>query len=126
LNNTETVIAFNEGNGVFKIKALPNYVQFSCVCGIVCEDVNSDGNIDLVMAGNNFEFKPQFSRLDASYGSVLLNNGKSEFEWQNYNQSGFTIKDEVKQLKMFKDKNGKTYIIAAINNEKPKIFSIND
>jgi hypothetical protein len=126
LNSTETVIAFNEGNGVFKIKALPNYVQFSCVCGIVCEDVNNDGNIDLVMAGNNFEFKPQYSRLDANYGSVLLNNGKSEFKWQSYNQSGFTIKNEVKQLKRFKDKNGKVYIIAAINNEKPKIFSIND
>tara|TARA_R110002033_G_scaffold68856_1_gene120085 strand:- start:5929 stop:9258 length:3330 start_codon:yes stop_codon:yes gene_type:complete len=126
LNTTETIIAINEGDGNFKIKSLPNHVQFSCVCGIICDDVNNDGNIDLIMAGNNFEFKPQYGRLDSNYGSVLLNNGHLEFEWEDYNKSGFVIKNEVKHLAKFKDKNGKTYIIAAINNEKPKIFSIND
>ena len=126
LNTTETIIAINEGNGVFKMKSLPNRVQFSCVCGIICGDVNNDGHIDLIMAGNNFEFKPQYGRLDSNYGSVLLNNGHLEFDWEDYNTSGFVIKDEVKHLAKFKDKNGKTYIIAAINNEKPKIFSIND
>lgn len=126
LNIGETIIAVNEGNGVFNIKSLPNHVQFSCVCGIVCEDVNNDGNMDLIMAGNNFEFKPQFSRLDSNYGSVLLNNGNLDFEWQDYEKSGFFIKNEVKHLSQFKDKNGKTYIIAAINNSKPKIFLRND
>ncbi len=123
---SESVIAINEGNGNFSIKNLPSRVQFSCVCGIVCSDINNDGNLDLVMAGNNFEFKPQFSRLDASYGSVLLGNGAMEFEWQDYNKSGFVIKNEVKHLKTIKDKNGKIYIIAAINNESPKIFAINE
>ena len=108
------------------MKSLPNRVQCSCVCGIICGDVNNDGHIDLIMAGNNFEFKPQYGRLDSNYGSVLLNNGHLEFDWEDYNTSGFVIKDEVKHLAKFKDKNGKTYIIAAINNEKPKIFSIND
>jgi hypothetical protein len=126
LNTTETIIALNEGGGVFKIKSLPSRVQFSCVCGIICDDVNNDGNIDLIMAGNNFEFKPQFARLDANYGSVLLNKGDLDFDWQSYNKSGFVIKNEVKHLKVFKDKSGKRYIIAAINNEKPKIFSLND
>ena len=123
---SESVIAINEGNGNFSIKNLPSRVQFSCVCGIVCSDINNDGNLDLIMAGNNFEFKPQFSRLDASYGSVLLGNGAMEFEWQDYNKSGFVIKNEVKHLKTIKDKNGKIYIIAAINNELPKIFAINE
>ena len=115
-------IPLQYGNGVFNIKALPKEVQFSCVCGILCEDVNNDGNIDLVMAGNNFEFKPQFSRLDSNFGSILLNNGDLEFEWQDYKESGFFIKGEVKHLLQFKDNDGRAYIIAAINNEKPKIF----
>jgi hypothetical protein len=123
---SETVIAINEGNGVFSIKKLPARVQFSCVCGIVCSDVNNDGNIDIVMAGNNFEFRPQYSRLDANYGNVLLNNGNLDFKWQDYNTSGFVIKNEVKHLKQFKDSSGKTFIIAAINDEKPKLFSINE
>ena len=121
-----SMIAVNEGDGNFTFKELPTRVQLSCVCGITCEDVNQDGHLDLVMAGNNFEFKPQYSRLDASYGNVLLNDGQLNFEWQDYNDSGFFIKEEVKHLESFKDKDGNTFIVSALNNDKPKVFRINE
>lgn len=122
----ESIVAVNEGNGKFKVKKLPDWVQLSCVCGITCTDLNKDGNLDLILGGNNFEFKPQYSRMDANYGSVLLGNGQADFEWQAYDKSGFFIKNEVKHIKQFKDKNGVTYIIAAINNDKPKIYKIEE
>ncbi|ULC59059.1 VCBS repeat-containing protein [Flaviramulus sp. BrNp1-15] len=125
-STTETVVAINNGNGQFSIKKLPSRVQLSCVCGITCTDINNDGNVDIIMGGNNFEFKPQYSRLDANLGNVLINKGDFNFEWQDYNTSGFAISDEIKHLKQFKDKDGKTYVIAAINDSKPKIFSINE
>ena len=50
---SKTIIAVNDGNGNFSVKALPNRVQFSCVCGIVCRDINNDGNMDIIIAGNN-------------------------------------------------------------------------
>ena len=78
------------------------------------------------MAGNNFEFKPQFSRLDANYGNVLLNDGALNFNWQNYKTSGFFIKDEVKQLEVFQDKSGNSFVISAINNSEPKIYKLNN
>jgi hypothetical protein len=123
---SETIIAVNDGKGDFTTKKLPSRVQLSCVCGIVCTDVNNDGYLDIIMAGNNFEFKPQYSRLDASYGSVLLGDGNMDFTWQNYNRSGFGIKNEVKHLKTIKDNKGKKYLLAAINNESPKLFLINE
>jgi hypothetical protein len=123
---SESVIAINEGAGNFTIKKLPQRVQFSCICGIYCTDVNKDGNLDLIMAGNNYEFKPQFSRLDASYGNVLLGNGKLDFEWQNYDNSGFFIKGEVKHLKQFTDKTGNRFLIATVNDDKPKIFALDE
>ena len=123
---SESVIAINEGDGKFTIKNLPSRVQFSCVCGITCTDINQDGNLDLIMGGNNFEFKPQFSRLDASYGNVLLGDGNMNFEWQDYTKSGFNVKSEIKFLKKFEDKNGKIFVIAAINDEKPRIFELNN
>jgi len=123
-NTMQSVIAINEGGGKFTIKNLPDRVQLSCVCGITCTDVNNDGNLDLVLGGNNYEFKPQYSRLDASYGDVLLGDGNLNFEWQDYKKSGFFLKGEIKHLKEFKDKNGRKYIIAAINDEKPKIFEL--
>ncbi len=123
---SESVIAVNEGGGKFTIKKLPSRVQLSCVCGIVCSDVNGDGNLDLIMAGNNFEFKPQYSRLDANYGNVLLGDGKMGFEWQDYNTSGFFVRNEVKHLNQFKDSKGKKFLITAINDNKPKVFAFDD
>ena len=121
----ESVVAENLGDGQYKIHVLPSRVQLSCVCGITCEDVNDDGNMDLIMAGNNFEFKPQYSRLDASFGNVLLGNGKMDFEWQNLGESGFFVRDEVKHLATFQDNANNKFVIAAINNQKPKVFRFN-
>jgi enediyne biosynthesis protein E4 len=122
---SETVIAVNEGNGKFSIQPLPTRVQWSCVCGIECTDVNNDGNVDLVIGGNEYDLKPQFSRQDASYGHVLLGNGKMDFQWQNFSESGFFVRGQVKHLEMLSDKTGTKYISTAINNEEPRLFKIN-
>ena len=122
----ESVIAINEGGGKFTIKKLPGRVQLSCVCGITCADVNNDGYLDLIMGGNNFEFKPQYSRLDANFGSILLGNDKLDFKWQNYDESGFFIKEEVKHIEQFKGKNGKKFVILALNDNKPKVFALDE
>ncbi|MBL7474011.1 VCBS repeat-containing protein [Robertkochia sediminum] len=126
INTPESLIATNRGDGTFEVSALPSRVQLSCVCGISCEDVNNDGHTDLIMAGNNFEFKPQFSRLDASYGNVLLGDGAMNFNWVDHNKSGFFIKDEVKHLRIFRDKKGNPYLVAAINDNEPKIYRLNE
>ena len=121
-----SLIAVNEGNYNFTIKRLPARVQLSCVCGISCMDVNGDGFLDLIMGGNNFEFKPQYSQLDASYGDVLLNDGNLNFSWQDFDTSGFFVKGEIKHIKEFSDSEGNTFIMSAINNKAPKIFAKND
>ena len=124
VNFSESILAINLGGNQFSIKKLPNRVQLSCVCGIACTDINNDGNLDLIMAGNDFEYKPQFSRLDASFGHVLLGDGNNGFAWQNYNESGFFIRDEVKGLLEFTDNKGSRFLIAAVNDNKPKVYAI--
>jgi hypothetical protein len=52
-------------------------------------DINNDGYIDLVLGGNQYEFKPQFTRLDSNFGSVLW-VVKKVFYLENYNESGFS------------------------------------
>lgn len=120
----ESMIAVNDGNGNFSLKKLPNQVQLSCVCGIECRDINGDGNLDLILGGNNYEFKPQYSRQDANYGSVLLGDGRMGFEWLNYNNSGFFVRDEVKHLGVFKDGDDNEFLFAAINDMRPKLFQV--
>jgi len=119
-----TLIALNEGEGEFWLQELPARVQFSCVCDVVCEDINKDGRLDLIMAGNQFEFRPQFSRLDASFGHVLLGNGKGSFDWQDSQFSGFRIKEEVKFMSLFSDREGRRYLFAAVNDQTPRIYAI--
>ncbi len=121
-----SVVAINNGKGQFEIKKLPYRAQFSCICDITCADVNQDGNLDLIMAGNNFEFKPQFSRLDANFGNVLLGDGNFNFEWKNFEESGFFIREEVKHLGLVKDRDGNRFVVAAINDGKPKIFALDE
>jgi hypothetical protein len=122
---SESVIAVNEGNGKFSIVVLPDQVQWSCVCGIACTDINSDGNLDMILGGNNFDFKPQFSQQDASYGQVLLGDGKMNFALKNSNESGFLVRGQVRHIKLFTDKKGNRYVVVAINNEKPRVLRIN-
>ncbi|MFV5698285.1 VCBS repeat-containing protein [Flavobacterium sp. ZT3R17] len=122
----ESVIAINKGNGKFEVKVLPKEVQFSCVNTICVVDVNKDGILDLILGGNQYEFKPQFSRLDANYGSVLLGSRNGTFSWLPYNKSGFFIKGEVKHVKTIKNKNNTISIIAVVNDNTPKIFKSNE
>ena len=64
--------------------------------------------------------------MDANYGSVLLNDGKANFKWIDYEKSGFYVRNEIKHLGLFKDAKGKQFLIAAINNEQPQIFTFDD
>jgi hypothetical protein len=89
-------------------------------------DVNKDGILDIVLGGNEYEFKPQFSRLDTNYGSVLLGNKNGSYSWTPYYKSGFFMKGEVKHLKAIKGKNNSVSIIAVINDNTPKIFKSNE
>jgi hypothetical protein len=126
VNTSESVILINEGGWNFRVQKLPERAQLSCICGIACVDVNKDGHLDLVMGGNNYEFKPQFSRLDAGYGNVLLGDGNMGFEWLDYDKSGFFLKGEVKFIKPIRDRDGRTYLVVALNEDKPRIFKLDE
>ena len=126
VNIQESVIAINKGNGKFEIQVMPKEVQFSTVNTICTADVNKDGILDILLGGNEFEFKPQFGRLDSNYGNVLLGNKKGTYTWTSYSKSGFYIKGEVKHIQKIKNKNNTISIIAVVNDNAPKIFKLNE
>ncbi len=126
VNTQESVVAINNGNGKFTVKALPKEVQFSSVNAICAYDINKDGILDLILGGNDYNFKPQFGRLDSNYGSVLLGNKNGTYTWTPYNKSGFFVKGEVKHIQKIKNKNKTISFLAVINNSAAKIFTTNE
>jgi hypothetical protein len=102
-NYTSSIIAWGKGNGQFDIQRLPNEVQFSSLNAMVSTDVNADGKTDLVIGGNQFGFLPQFGRLDANYGLVLINKGKRVLEVVEDKQSGLAITGQVRDMVLFQE-----------------------
>lgn len=125
VNGSKSLVALNKGNGQFDIIDLPNQVQFSSVNAIQVLDINNDGNLDLILGGNEYNYKPQYSRLDASFGSVLLGDGTGQFYWVKYSESGFLVKGEIKNIKLLKLKN-QSYLVVGVNDQKPKLFNLNN
>lgn len=121
----ESCIAINKGNGKFQIQILPKEVQFSSVNTICTLDVNNDGILDIILGGNQYGFKPQYTRLDSNFGSVLLGNKNGKYSWQPYQKSGFFIRGEVKHLGKIKNKNSSIAIMAIVKDAAPKTFEIN-
>jgi hypothetical protein len=111
-NYCSSIVAINNGDGSFKIEPLPLMVQLSSVNAICPDDVNKDGKTDLVLGGNMFGFPPQFGRLDASYGHLLLNNGKGGFAWIEPKVSGFDLKGQIRDIKQIRIQNKNSFLIA--------------
>ena len=117
-------MAINLGNGQFRIEKLPVEAQLSSVNAISCLDLNHDGAIDLVLGGNEFGFLPQFGRLDASLGLVLMNNGKGEFTPLDTNFSGLNLKGQVRDIRLIPGKE-KSRLLFLQNDEYPVLYDIN-
>ncbi|TRZ43308.1 VCBS repeat-containing protein [Robertkochia solimangrovi] len=106
----------NLGNGEYKRTTLPFEAQISPVLDILCDDFNNDGLKDLLLTGNLYEISTQLSRLDASRGCLLLNNGKGGFTSDQ--NPHFTVKGPARRSAILNHRTGKIYIIT-INNEQP-------
>ncbi|MGZ5135553.1 MAG: VCBS repeat-containing protein, partial [Flavitalea sp.] len=123
-NYKSSCIAFNEGNGNFSIEKLPDVVQFSSMNAVLCTDINGDGKPDLIVGGNQFGFQPQFGRLDASMGQLLVNTGNKHFQSIPAKQSGLKLQGQVKDIVEIPGKNFR-YVLILQNNETPALFKIN-
>jgi hypothetical protein len=117
------VVAFTKSEGHFLIQKLPAPVQFSCINKIAVTDINSDGKKDLVIGGNQFGFLPQFSRLDASYGNILLGTGSGNFSSLSSKESGLKLTGQVRDIV---DITGvkQRFLLFLQNDELPVLYKI--
>jgi enediyne biosynthesis protein E4 len=113
----------NDGKGGFHFHPFPDMAQIAPVNTMVCTDVNGDGIPDIIFAGNDYEASVDPGRYDASYGMVLLGNGKGGFNIVPPVTSGLIIDGDTRDLKII-NVNKQKVLLAAINDEKMKAFGI--
>ncbi len=121
-NNFSTCLARNDGNGKFTLVPLPVEAQVSTICGMVAEDFDGDGNLDLVLNGNDYGTEVSVGRYDALNGLYLKGDGKGNFRAASILQSGIFIPGDGKSLVKLNRSNGKSLLAASQNRGSLKIF----
>jgi ASPIC and UnbV/FG-GAP-like repeat len=115
----------NDGDGKFTMIPLPQAAQFSVLNGMIADDYDGDGNLDVLINGNDFGTEVSIGRLDALNGLMLKGDGKGGFTPLSIMESGIYIPDDGKALVQLRDGKG-NYLVAASQNKGPmKLFALN-
>ncbi|XFE73285.1 hypothetical protein V8V91_19570 [Algoriphagus halophilus] len=104
VNNLESGVLMNEGNGNFSWKPFPVLAQRSYVFAIAVLDLNEDGNLDLILGGNLSQAKPEVGKYDASYGEVLLGKGDGTFDYWKNAAHGLKLDGDIRAFGLLENK----------------------
>ncbi|MBT8231851.1 MAG: VCBS repeat-containing protein [Bacteroidia bacterium] len=120
-NNFESIVLINNGNGDFTSSSLPVDAQFGPTLSTVIIDVNKDGHMDIIGAGNIYNSEVETLRYDASKGYVLIGDGKGQFTAEN--NSGFKVDGNVKDIEVITS-NEKVQLVVAKNDADVEVFEM--
>jgi len=124
IKSFESIVLINEGNH-FVEKTMPNAVQISPIKSSLVTDVNKDGIMDIVIAGNHYGVEVETTRYDAGYGGVLLGTSEGNYIVQSPKESGFFVPFDSRMLSQLTI-NGKEVIVVTNNNDELKFFGIKE
>jgi hypothetical protein len=111
----------NNGDGSFTMIPLPRDAQIAPVYGLLASDIDGDGKLDLLVAGNFDGVKPEIGRLSAGYGLYLRGDGRGHFTPVRELESGFFVPGQARDIKRVRTKNGAIYVVSR-NNDRPLVF----
>jgi len=114
-NYFKSVYIENKGKGEFVFHPLPEMAQMAPLNGMLAEDINQDGFLDIVACGNDYGTEVTTGRFDAMNGLVLIGNGKGGFTSISLKESGFFVPGNAKALVKLKGL-GNDYLLAASQN----------
>ncbi len=116
----------NLGDGTYALRPLANQAQVSSVNTIIAQDVDGDGNLDLILGGNLYGSEAETPRNDASIGLFMRGDGKGNFEPVTALESGLYMGGDVKQVSPITlGKSGVPGLISARNSGPVQLHRIN-
>ncbi len=114
----------NDGGGKFTIIPLPLQAQVSVLNGMIADDFDGDGNLDVLINGNDFGTEVSVGRYDALNGLLLKGDGKGNFQPVSILQSGIYIPGDGKALVKLESASGKYLVAASQREDVLKLFEI--
>lgn len=124
-NMLQSCFLRNDGQGKFTMIPLPPAAQISVINGMVADDFDGDGNLDVLMNGNDFGTHIAIGRYDALSGLLLKGDGKGGFTPLTIQQSGIYIPGNGKALVKMTGSKGQYLITASQNKGNVKVFELN-
>ena len=124
-NTFASMVLFRQADGRFEAHKLPKLAQVSPANAIIPGDYNGDGQVDLLIVGNNFDAEVETPRYDAGTGLFLRGDGKGEFEPVRVYESGFYAAGNARDMVLVNLAGKKGKLILVANNNAPlQVFRI--
>jgi hypothetical protein len=117
-------VYLQNNDGKFIAKPLPYQAQFSNINALVVEDIDRDGNLDVVLGGNLYNAEVETPRNDASFGLWLKGDGTNGFRAQTPRESGLVVRGDIRNMKPIKV-GDQTHLLVAKNNQALQQIRIN-
>ena len=114
----------NNGKGKYDFIAFPNEAQIAPIQAIVPIDINSDGNLDLICAGNYSNRVVEPPRSDAGIGSLLLGDGSGNFSPVHPTEHGLKLYQDIRDIALINSASG-VKLIAAANDNAVQVYTLN-
>lgn len=119
----ETVYLENRQNQ-FVVRPLPGAAQFSPVYAMTTLDYNKDGNMDIILAGNQSSIRIRMGVIDANFGQLYKGDGKGNFTYVPQSESGLRLTGDTKSLEVISHE-GEMYLIVGTNNVGVNTYKVN-
>ncbi len=114
-------VLINNGNLNFTLQDLPDNLQYTSYNDAFSMDINGDDLPDFLLGGNYYDNNIQMGRLDADYGTLVLNQGEGKFS--KLKNQDLIIKGQIRTIKSIKIGN-ESYLLIGMNNEKLRLLKV--
>lgn len=116
---------FENRDGKFILHYLPPEANYASVNAILAEDLDGDGNTDLLLAGNTDYNRVRIGKQEATYGVFLKGDGLGEFNFVPNRETHLLLHGNVRSLLSIRTlKSNK--IVVGRNNDYPLLLEIKD
>jgi hypothetical protein len=112
----------NRGGGRFALRPLPLPAQLSPAFGLLVDDADADGNLDVLLVGNSYAAETQAGWFDASIGSLLLGDGRGGFRHLSGAESGLFVDGDARAIAELRLDDARSLVLVTQNSDSLRVF----